>query len=67
MSFWLSVWFLICSISVNLASRLKEWLASRKCLLTLRVACTLLTSFLWLLSLMLKGVSDLPTYCDPHF
>ena len=25
MSFWLSVWFLICSISVNLASRLKEW------------------------------------------
>ena len=25
-----------------------------------------LTSFLWLLSLILKGVSDFPTYCFPH-
>ena len=26
----------------------------------------LITSFLWILSLTLKGVSDFPTYCFPH-
>ena len=52
--------FLSCSMIMIYPWLLKSWLCLLKCLQT-DIALGFLTSFQWLLSLMLNGVSDLPT------
>ena len=52
--------FLSCSMMI-FSWLLKSWSCLLKCLQA-GIALEFLTSFLWLLSLMLNGVSDLPTY-----
>ena len=51
--------FLSCSMIMTFPSLLKSWSCLLKCLQA-GIALGILTSFLWLLSLMLKGVPDLP-------
>ena len=53
--------FLSCSMIMIFPWLLKSWSCLLKCLQA-GIALGFLTSFLWLLSLMLNGVSDLPTY-----
>ena len=53
--------FLSCSMIIIFSWLLKSWSCLLKCLQA-GIALEFLTSFLWLLSLMLNGVSDLPTY-----
>ena len=53
--------FLSCSMIMIFPWLLKSWSCLLKCLQT-GIALGFLTSFLWLLSLMLNGVSYLPTY-----
>ena len=53
--------FLSCSMIMIFPWLLKSWSCLLKCLQA-GIALRFLTSFLWLLSLMLNGVSDLPTY-----
>ena len=53
--------FLSCSIIMIFPWLLKSWLCLLRCWQG-GIALEFLTSFLWLLSLMLNGVSDLPTY-----
>ena len=53
--------FFSCSMIIIFSWLLKSWSCLLKCLQA-GIALEFLTSFLWLLSLMLNGVSDLPTY-----
>ena len=53
--------FLSCSMIMIFPWLLKSWSCLLKCLQA-GIALGFLTSFLWLLSLMLNGVSDLPSY-----
>ena len=53
--------FFSCSMIVIFSWLLKSWSCLLKCLQA-GIALEFLTSFLWLLSLMLNGVSDIPTY-----
>ena len=56
------VWmFLSCSMMMIFPWLLNSWSCLLKCL-QVGIALGFLISFLWLLSLMLNGVSDLPTY-----
>ena len=55
------------SIMMNFACLLKLWRFSRKCLhANMVLGWGFFTSYLWLLSLILKAVSALPTYCFLH-